>query len=280
MAYCYRHPDRETGLSCSECERPICYECMTPAPVGIRCPEHSGKPQGVQRVTRTVQRASFDGSALVTKTLIVVNVGIWLLMVAQGGSLSNSGSGSIFVRGVLFGPAVAQGDWWRLITSAFLHASLLHVGMNMLVLWIVGGQMERALGSSRFLLIYMTSALAGAAGALLQTPTGLVLGASGAIAGLVGAALVLERQGFLVLGGNAMSLIVVNVVFNLAFHNGLSWGGHLGGLVGGALCALVLSRFGRGHAAYSKVDVVGIGGIIAVGVLSVLVAYWRVRGYA
>jgi len=281
MAYCYRHPDRETGLSCSECDRPICYECMTPAPVGIRCPEHSGKPQGVQRVTRTVQRAGFEGGgAIVTKILVAVNVAVWALMLAQGGSLSDPGTGKIFEKGVLYGPFVAQGDWWRLLSSAFLHASVSHVALNMVALWFVGGALEHALGRGRYLLIYVVSALAGSAGALLQTPLTPVLGASGAIAGLIGAALVMERQGFLVLGGSTMSTIVINVVFNLAFHNGLSWGGHLGGFVGGALCALVLSRFGRGHAAYSKFDPISVAGIVVVGIASIAVAYWRVRGYA
>ncbi len=279
MAYCYRHPDRETGLSCSECERPICYECMTPAPVGIRCPEHSGKPQGVQRITKTVHRVGYEGGgAIVTKTLIGINVAVWLLMVAKGATISNPG-GEIFNKGALYGPLVAQGDWWRLITSAFLHASLFHIGMNMLVLWIVGVPIERALGRGRFILIYFASALAGAAGALLQAPLVPTVGASGAIFGLFGAALVLERQGYPVLGGSAMSLIVVNLVFSFIFPN-VSWGGHVGGLIGGAVSTYALSRFGRGHPAYSRLGLAGIASIVAVGVLSVLVAYWRVRGYA
>src|SRR4051794_13548555 len=147
LPYCYRHPDRETGLSCSECGRPICYECMTPAPVGIRCPEHSGKPQGVQRVTRGVKRAGFEGGgAVVTKILIAVNVVLWLAMLAQGASVSDPTS-NIFnkgallasgfeANGILFGSpvgnvGVAHGDWWRLVTSMFLHVSLIHIAFNM-----------------------------------------------------------------------------------------------------------------------------------------------------
>src|SRR5580765_7488404 len=104
--YCYRHPDRETGLSCSECGRPICYECMSPAPVGIRCPEHSGKPQGVKRVTTGVRRAGTGtGGAIVTRILIVVNVVVWLVMLSEGGSISSPG-GKIFEKGALFGPLV------------------------------------------------------------------------------------------------------------------------------------------------------------------------------
>jgi membrane associated rhomboid family serine protease len=283
MPYCYRHPDRETGLSCSECERPICYECMTPAPVGIRCPDHSGKAQGVQRVTRTVKRAGYEGTgALITKIIIGVNVGVWLLMLYEGASINDPGNSKIFVKGALFGPYVAQGDWWRLITSAFIHASFIHLALNMFVLWIVGGPMEQALGRGRFLLLYFASALAGSAGALLQAPLVPTIGASGAIFGLFGAALVMERQGFLVLGGSATSLVVVNLVFSFAFAGSLhiAWGGHIGGLVGGVLCALALSRFGRGHAAYSRIGIAGTASLVVVGILSIVVAYWRVRGYA
>jgi len=279
MSYCYRHPDRETGLSCSECDRPICYECMTPAPVGIRCPEHSGKPQGVQRITRGVKRAGFEGGgAIVTKTLIGINAVVWLVMLAKGATIS-SPSGEIFNKGALYGPLVAHGDWWRLITSAFIHVSLIHIGMNMFVLWIVGAPIEQALGRGRFILIYFASALAGSAGALIESPLSPTVGASGAIFGLFGAAFVLERQGYPVLGGSAMSLIVINLVFSFVIPN-VAIGGHIGGLIGGAAATFALSKFGRGHPAYSRLGIAGIASIVAVGVLSVAVSYWKVRGYA
>src|SRR6188508_3379470 len=98
---CYRHPDRVTGLSCSECGRPICTECMTMAPVGIRCPDHSGRPQGVQRMTRGVQRASFEGAgAKVTKALIALNVAVYVAELAQGSGV-NAPRGSIYQTGAL-----------------------------------------------------------------------------------------------------------------------------------------------------------------------------------
>src|SRR5204862_4146372 len=98
---CYRHPDRLTGLSCSECGRPICTECMTMAPVGIRCPEHSGRPQGVQRVTHGVRRASFEGvGAKVTRTLIGINVAVYIAELATGGGVNGVGS-KIFDKGFL-----------------------------------------------------------------------------------------------------------------------------------------------------------------------------------
>ena len=279
MAYCYRHPDRETGLSCSVCERPICTECMTMAPVGIRCPEHSGKPQGVQRVTQGVRRVSFEGTgSIVTKGLIALNVVVFLVNLAQGASLSQN-RGDLFIRGLLYGPVVADGDWWRLLTAAFLHGSVLHIGLNMLMLWWIGAPVEEALGRGRFLALYLVSALAGSAGALLFSPQAFTVGASGAIFGILGAALVFERQRNYVLGGSALSIIVLNLVLTFAVPN-ISIGGHVGGLVGGALCGLALSRFGRGHALYGRPGVIGVAGVLAVGVASVVVAYWKVRGYA
>ena len=279
MPYCYRHPNRETFVSCSECGRPICAECMTPAPVGQRCPEHSGKPQGARRVSSGLRRGAFEGvGSLVTKALVVVNVLIYLITAVQGHGL-NSPGGKLFFKWLLYGPAVANGDWWRLITSAFLHANLLHIAFNMYFLWFVGSAVEQALGRGRFILIYFVSALAGSAGALVWTPTSPTVGASGALFGLLGAALILERQRNYVLGGSAMALIVINLILGFTLAN-ISIGGHIGGLIAGSLCTLVLSKFGRGHAAYSRVGLWGIAGVCGVGLLSLAIAYWRVRGYA
>ena len=287
--YCYRHPSRETGLSCSECGRPICTDCATFAPVGIRCPEHSGKAQGAQRLTTGVRRASFEGTgAVVTKALIAVNVAVYLIGVAQGGSLGGSAGtlyehGALVIRGFLpDGTAVglAEGEWWRLITSTFLHANLVHLGMNMLILWLVGAALESGIGRGRFLTIYVVSGLAGSAGALLFSPDGITVGASGAIFGLFGAALVAERQGTYLLGGSVMGLVILNFVLTFAFASqGISVGAHLGGFVGGALAMLALTRLGRGHAIYGHPGLLGIGGVVAVGLLAVVVAWARVRGY-
>ena len=275
---CYRHPDRETYISCSDCGRPICTECMTPAP-GQRCPEHSGQPQGVRRVAKGARRNPFEGTtALVTKGLIALNVLIYVITAVQGNGI-NSPGGSLFAKWVLYGPAVANGDWWRLITSAFLHANLIHIAFNMYFLWFVGSAVESALGRGRFIAVYLISGLAGSAGALVFTPTSPTVGASGALFGLLGAALVLERQRSYVLGGSAAALILINLILSFSLSN-ISVGGHIGGLIGGILCALVLSRFGRGHAAYSRVGLWGIAGLCGVGLLSLAVAYLKVRGYA
>lgn len=272
--YCYRHPDRETRLSCSECGRPICTDCTTFAPVGLRCPDHSGKVQGAARVTRTIKRATYEGhGALVTRILIGINVAVFLAELVYGGDLYGTGN-EIFFRGALYGPAVAAGDWWRLLTAAFLHAGPFHLGMNMLALWWLGAGLEARIGRGRFVLLYVVSGLAGSAGALLLTPTTPTVGASGAIFGILGAALVLERQGTPIFGGSVVGLLVINLAITFAFRGSISVGGHLGGLIGGVLCTLALSRFGRGHAAYSRPGALGIGAILAIGAASVAVGLW------
>src|SRR3954469_22581076 len=279
VPYCYRHPNRETFVSCSDCGRPICAECMTPAPVGQRCPEHSGKPQGASRISSGIARGAFEGTgALVTKALLAINILVYVITASQGGGL-NSPGGSLFLRWLLYGPAVANGDWGRLLTSAVAHANLIHIAFNMYFLWFVGSAVEQALGRGRYLLLYFVSALAGSAGALVHTPDQPVVGASGALFGVLGAALVLERQRNYVLGGSAAGLIVINLILGFTLSN-ISIGGHIGGLIAGVLCTLVLSKFGRGNAAYSRVGLWGIAGVLAIGLLSLTVAYFRVRGYA
>jgi len=282
VLHCYRHPDRETRVSCSECGRGVCPDCMVYAPVGIRCLEHAsqGKPKGpatAQRTVRTARSGFLGQDGIVTKILIALNVGIFLINLLQGASL-NSNGGSLFADWALFGPVVAQGDWWRLITAAFLHGGIVHLGLNMLFLWIVGLPVESAIGKWRFLAVYLISALAGSAGALLLSPTAVTVGASGALYGILGVAVVLEQQGSHVLGGSALGLVIVNFVLSLAIP-GVSIGGHAGGFVGGVLCGLVLTNFGRGHATYGRLGVQGIVGLAAVGVASLLVAYFKVRGY-
>jgi membrane associated rhomboid family serine protease len=274
---CYRHPDRETGVSCSECGRPICPDCMTFSPVGIRCPDHSGKARGAARVVQNVQRSTRRNAGIVTTVLIGINVGIYFLQLADGASV-NASSGWIYVHGALYGPLVAQGDWYRLITAAFLHYGPIHLGLNMLGLWWIGRPLEDYLGPVRYLLLYLVSGLAGSAGALIMDPTVPTVGASGAVYGILGAAIVLERQGTYVLGGLALPLFIVNIAFSFAVP-GISIGGHLGGAAGGALAILALTQLGKRSAAYSRIDLLSIVSLVAIGVLSVAVAYWKVRGY-
>ncbi|HET8894111.1 MAG TPA: rhomboid family intramembrane serine protease [Gaiellaceae bacterium] len=282
MQTCYRHPDRETGLSCSECGRPICTECMAVAPVGLRCPDHAGasgrkRIRGPRPIVQA-QRQLGSTVAPVTKALIAINVAIYLIGAVQGhGGLNNPG-GSLYAKLWLDGPQVADGGWWRLITAAFLHANLIHIGFNMLALWWFGAPVEQYLGRVRFIGLYVAAGLAGSAGALLQTP-GVTVGASGAIFGILGAMLILEWQATGRLGGNAMTLIVINLVFSFTFSN-ISWGGHVGGLIGGIISTLAFARWGRGHAAYGRLGLAGIAGLVAVAAGSIVIAYLKVRGQA
>ena len=278
---CYRHPSRETGVRCSNCERPICTDCMVYAAVGIKCPECAGQTAGAKGAARRVQRGAAEGAGgVVTKTLIAVNVGVFLLQIVQSpDGLRRTSAGEIFREGALYGPLVAEGEWWRLLTSAFLHANLIHIGLNMLMLWWFGRALEALLGRGRFIGIYLVSALAGAAGALLVNPEAFTVGASGAIFGILGAGVVLERKRIYVFGGAALGIVLLNVLFTFAVPN-VSIGGHFGGLVGGALAVLALAGFGPGHPAYRRVDAITVASLAGVAVLSVMVAYLRVRGYA
>jgi membrane associated rhomboid family serine protease len=178
---------------------------MVFAPVGIRCPDHGSVGAPRPSATRTVRQARGTISstgAPVTTVLIAINVLVYLITVGQGGGIGSPG-GRLFVDGALYGPVVADGDWWRLFTAMFLHASLLHIAFNMLALWWFGSVVERSVGTLRYILIYVASGLAGSAGALIASPNAVTVGASGAIFGLLGALLVLE---YLQTGSFALAL--------------------------------------------------------------------------
>src|SRR5439155_21706272 len=200
-------------------------------------------------------RAGFEGvGAKVTRALIAINVAVYVAELATGGGVNGVGS-AIYEKGVLIAGGVvdshghligvAEGDWWRLITAAFLHYGPFHLFMNMLGLYWFGSLLEQRIGSGKFLLLYLVSGLAGSAGALVVDPRVPTVGASGAIFGILGAGLVLERQRDYVFGGSALGVIVINLVLTFSIAN-ISIGGHIGGLIRGALCTPGLSRFGRG----------------------------------
>jgi membrane associated rhomboid family serine protease len=297
--YCYRHPDRPTGLSCSECGRPICTDCMTPAPVGLRCPDHATSRRGVGSL-RTPRRpvvhvprargvALATGRAPVTKALVAINLAIYLVTAAQGSGLNNPG-GWLYNHMLLLGypphgfvapyGTLADGQWYRLVTSMFLHGFLLHIAFNMFALWLIGTPVEQYLGPARYAGLYFVSGLAGAAGALLQAPTIPTVGASGAIFGILGSMMILEWQVTGRLAGNAMTWIVLNLVIDFIPGTNISWGGHIGGLVGGILVTLGYARWRGGHASYGRLGATGVIGLVVVAAGSVAVAYLRVRGHA
>ena len=233
MEVCYRHPNRETGVRCSNCERPICPDCMTSTPVGMRCPECARR--GATRV-RTMRSASDEPS--LTYILIGINVlaGIGSLLGSGGGATS----GALTHDGGLSAHFIADGEYYRLITAGFLHAGLFHLLTNMLSLWILGTMIEPAIGHWRFGLIYFVSLLCGSFGALLLSPDELTVGASGAIFGLLAAASVVAwNRGFNLMESGLGVWIGLNLLITFTVPN-ISVGGHVGGLVGGALTALLL----------------------------------------
>jgi membrane associated rhomboid family serine protease len=238
---CYRHPDRETGIRCTRCERPICPDCMVNASVGFHCPDCARGGTGTGPAPAASRPRTLAGGTvaadphLITKILIAINVAVFIAVHARSSLLGDL---------VLIGrwpPApymptegVAEGEWYRLVTSMFTHQEIWHIGFNMLGLWWLGGPLEAALGRARYLALYLASGLAGGALTyLLAAPTTASLGASGAIFGLFGATGALVRR----LNADmrpVIALLVINLVFTFGWHN-IAWQAHIGGLVAGAV---------------------------------------------
>jgi membrane associated rhomboid family serine protease len=246
---------------------------VTYAPVGLRCPDHSGKPQGTAKVAAAV---GARGDDFATRALIAINVIVFLAEAATGASLQSLAGSTLARDWVDFGPLVATGEWWRLVTSGFIHSGIFHLLVNMYSLYLLGGSLERIMGRGRFLLLYFCSLLAGSAGAIVVSWDVPSAGASGAIFGLLGAALVLERQR-VIAAPNLMGILMINLVLTFAFSSYISVGGHIGGLIGGGLTALAYSRFGRGHALYGRLGALGVAGILLVGVGSIVLAEYAAR---
>jgi membrane associated rhomboid family serine protease len=259
METCYRHPSRETGVSCSSCGKPICPDCMTPTPVGMRCPDCAR-----QRTKVRTARAITASEPRVTYVIVALNVLAFFAQVAtaEGGG-ARARSGDVYVNGALFGPLVDDGEWWRLVTSGFLHADPIHLLFNMVGVFFLGQLLEPALGSVRFAALYFASLLAGSFGALLLSNDSVTVGASGAVFGLLGAAFVIMRQR----GMDPMQtfigpILILNIIITFAFP-GISIGGHLGGLAGGMLCAVLI-----GYAERRRSQMLSLVGCIAVGVVA------------
>jgi membrane associated rhomboid family serine protease len=235
---CYRHPDRPAPISCTRCGRPICVDDAVDAPVGYLCPECAQQPAHVQRAQRRVAGAQ---SARATMGLLGVIVVVY---VAQLGTQLPNGWSELVIRGGLFGPAIAEGEWWRVLTSGFLHSDglILHVLFNGYLLYQLGRMLEPGVGSSRFLALFLAGLFGGSAGALLLDWQAITIGASGAVFGLMGAAMVLlRRRGINPWRTSIGTLVIINLVFTF-MAPGVSMGGHVGGLVAGALAALPLFR--------------------------------------
>jgi len=249
---CYRHPDRQSFVRCQRCGRTICGECQTPAPVGVICPDDMAQQRSEAPRTRGPLLSRLRGMTradqpTVTYAIIALCVFLWILEVLPF-------VGDVVLNALAYLPAYTLPGYgipfepWRMLTSVFLHSTSLffvvpfHLVLNMYTLWIFGMVLERMLGRGRYLTLFLLSGFAGSVGVLLLAPhTTWVIGASGAIFGLMGAYLVILRH----LGGQASQLLVLvglNLVIGFLPGMNVAWQAHVGGLVAGALIGLVYTR--------------------------------------
>ncbi|MFE0509256.1 rhomboid family intramembrane serine protease [Streptomyces sp. NPDC058964] len=247
LSVCYRHPDRETGIRCARCNRPICPECMISASVGFQCPECVRGASGTGSAPAASRPRTIAGGAvtadprLVTKVLIGLNLAVFLVQLAVGDRFTDRfeliGQAYVPLLGSVQG--IAHGQEYRLLTAMFLHAGFIHIAFNMLSLWWIGGPLEAALGRARYIALYVVSGLAGSAlSYLLAAPNQPSLGASGAIFGLFGATAVLLRR----LNYDmrpVIALLVINLIFTFSW-SGIAWQAHIGGLVAGIVCGYAM----------------------------------------
>jgi membrane associated rhomboid family serine protease len=238
--YCYRHPDRQSWILCQRCGRTICPECQTQAAVGVHCPEcmretRERVPQQRRPIARILRPAATSTRPIVTWSIIGLTVVVFGLQQLTNGDLT---------RQLTYAPFLTLVEPWRMLTAVFAHAGIFHIALNMLSLFVLGPPLEQMLGRWRFLALYLISGFGGSVAVLwLANPFGGVIGASGAIFGLLGALLVIQRG----LGANSGQLVVI-LVLNLGigfFLPGISWQAHVGGLVAGALVALIFMRTRR-----------------------------------
>ncbi|MGN0063757.1 MAG: rhomboid family intramembrane serine protease [Nocardioides sp.] len=303
---CYRHPDRETWIRCQRCDRPICPDCMNDASVGFQCA--SCVKEG-HRDTRQLQ-GRFGGKRVANPTmtsmvLIGINVVVWLAINATGRYSSTllewlqlSPAGRCVSTGTTDGwyPGVNEaicsginggdgawrtgffdGAWWQPLTSAFTHVEVWHLGMNMLVLWFLGPQIEAALGRTRFLAVYLLAALGGSVGVLWWSSAyGSTVGASGAIWGLLGALLVLALKARRDTGQDngavrsVLTWIGINVVFSFAV-GGISWQAHFGGLIAGIVATAAVVLAPRQHRTALQWGTLGVMAVVLVGLMALRV---------
>lgn len=265
---CYRHPDRETGIRCARCDRPICPDCMVSASVGHQCPNcvHEGQ-RSAPPAPRTIAGGTVTANPrLVTLILIGVNVAVFIAVQANPLLVDRLG---------LYPPEIAHGQWYRLMTAVFLHQAIAHVGLNMLSLWWIGPPVEAALGRLRYLALYLLAGLGGSALSFLLAPSNeLGLGASGAIFGLLGALFVLLRRVHADLR-QIVILIVLNLVFSFTISD-IDWRAHVGGLITGAVVA-----YGMVHAPRERRTLVQWGtyaGMLAVVVVVLVLGAMKYPG--
>ena len=264
---CYRHPDRQTYVRCTRCNRFICPDCMHSASVGHQCADCVGAAARTVRpvTTQFGARQARSTTPIVTYVLIGINLLMFVLQSTSVGLERDL---------VLWPPAVADGDLYRLLTSAFLHYGLTHILFNMWALYVVGAPLELALGRLRFLALYLLSALGGSVLVyLLSELNSATAGASGAVFGLFGAMFVVGRKLNMDVRG-VMLIIGLNLAFTFIFplvsSQNISWQGHIGGLVTGAVVAAAYA-----YAPRAQRNLVQAGATVAVLLLFVALVWWR-----
>lgn len=285
---CYRHPDQQTWIRCQRCDRPICPACMQPGSVGFQCPEcvATGRRQ-TRRVQLRYGGEPVANQRVTSMSLIGVNVAVWVAVLLTGGAfglvynllaLLPQGMCPVGDRILLVGPiactaagaewvpGVATGAPWQILTSGFTHSAVWHIGFNMLVLWMLGPAIEQVLGRSRYLAVYFIALLGGSAGVMLFSPGySSTAGASGAIYGLIGALLLIAIKH----KGDVRGILFwlgLNVVLSFTWA-GISWQGHIGGLIGGAAATALIIYLPRERRSLQW----PLLGLLAAGVVSVIV---------
>lgn len=239
---CYRHHDRRAGVTCQRCDRPICPDCMTQGSVGFHCPECVREAAKAAPVftARTLPMAK----PYVTYALMAINIAAFVVDLALAGRIT-TGTDAEPGSGVLFAYGVYAGEWWRLVTSGFLHYGFFHLGMNMFVLYRIGPQIEQLLGQVQYLALYFSALFAGALGAMLLSPNGATAGASGAIFGLLGAAAAYQISNKVNIWQSGLGMLIAINLGITFLVPGISIGGHVGGMIGGGAVGWAMFELDR-----------------------------------
>jgi membrane associated rhomboid family serine protease len=260
--YCYRHPDRESYIVCQRCGRTICPECQTQAAVGVHCPEcvrearaNEPKRSAPSRFARAVRSGSASGRPVVTYAIVAITVVIYLVQLVSRDAITPY---------LTYYPVLTRLAPWTMITALFVHGGFFHVALNMYSVYAIGPMVEQLVGKWRYLALYLLSGFGGSVAVLLLSPQSGVLGASGAIFGLLGALFVIQRR----LGGNSAQLLIL-IVLNLAagfFLSGVSWQAHVGGLAIGALVALIFVQTRRASQSKRQVALLVLVFVVLAGI--------------
>ena len=272
---CYRHPDVQTRVHCTRCDRPICPDCMIPAPVGHQCPECV---EQARRDFRSGPGRALRGGVSATNALLVAIAIPFVIEVILGGpqALFNPSAEILFDMGAMQPIAVADGQFWRLFTAMFLHAGLLHVALNAYFFWLFGRMVEASFGRTWMVLIYVVAGfLASVASYAFGPVTTLAVGASGAISGVFGAFIAYNyrRRQHAMNAANlrlALTVIVLNAVIAIGYSS-IDWRAHVGGLVAGFALGYLADSSGPAR----QRAVVRFAGVATLVVIGIALVLWR-----